>query len=254
MVDSTVPVVSTEPLELAARMIELAEAARAEQADAVTVSSANASTTVRLQQLEKVSESTSRSVGLRVLLGGRQATVSTSDVSDGVLRDAVRTAIDLARISEPDLFAGLADPGAQSCRAPQLSLFDGRIHNSGGATFSTNVSNFALVDSNGFAGAYADISASIWVEVMAQEADGRMCNASWSSSDRALHRGSMLLMMWSARLPHRRCGSWARPRRTRVRGSSSGTSNGGRSGERRRARDVPRSLQIADMRRSRRRC
>lgn len=205
---------STEPLEIAARILELAQAAGAEQSDAIAVSSTNASTTVRLQKLEKVSESTSRSVGLRVILGGRQATVSTSDVSEAALNEAVQTAMELARISEPDPYAGLADPTTQARNTPQLALFDEqipdvdgdqrlsqalaceqsaldadeRISNSGGATFSTNVNNFALVDTNGFAGAYADTSASMWVEVMAQEEDGQMRNAGWSTSERALHR------------------------------------------------------------------
>ncbi|MCY3558165.1 MAG: TldD/PmbA family protein [Chloroflexi bacterium] len=208
------PTFSTEPLELASRILAMAEAAGADQADAVAVSSTNASTTVRLQKLEKVSESTARSVGLRVILGGRQATVSTSDVSDAALNEAVRTAMELAQISEHDPFAGLADPGTQARSEPQLALFDeqipeldgdhrlqqamvceqsaldadARISNSGGATFSTSVSSFALVDTNGFSGTYADTSASMWVEVMAQEEDGQMRNAGWSTSERSLHR------------------------------------------------------------------
>ncbi|MCY3734573.1 MAG: TldD/PmbA family protein, partial [Chloroflexi bacterium] len=175
----TTSTLSTEPLEVAARLLELAQAAGAEQADAVAVSSTNASTTVRKQQIEKVSESTARSVGLRVILAGRQATVSTSDISDAALAETVETALELARVSEPDPFAGLADPKEQADSVPQLALFDEqipdvdgehrltqalacedaalsadqRIVNSGGATFSTNFSSFALVDSNGFAGA-----------------------------------------------------------------------------------------------------
>jgi PmbA protein len=205
---------STEPLEIAARLLEMAEAAGADQADAVAVSSTNASTTVRKSQIEKVSESSARSVGLRVILGGRQAIVSTSDVSDAALAETVQTALDLARVSEPDPYAGLADPKDQARQAPQLALFDEqipevdgdqrlaqalaceesalgadeRIVNSGGATFSTNFSSFALVDSNGFAGTYADTSASMWVEVMAQEEDGQLRNAGWSTTERSLHR------------------------------------------------------------------
>lgn len=205
---------STEPLELAARLLERAKAAGADMADAVAITSTNAATTVRKQQIEKVSESTSRSAGLRVILGGRQATVSTSDTSDAALDETVQTALELARVSEPDEFAGLADPKLQARETPQLGLFDEqipdvdgehrlsqalacedaalsadhRIANSGGATFSTNVSTFALVDSNGFGGSYADTSASMWVEVMAQEEDGSLRNAGWSTSERSLHR------------------------------------------------------------------
>jgi len=205
---------STEPLELAARLLELAQAAGADEADAVAVSSTNASTSVRKQQVEKVSESTARSVGLRVILDGRQATVSTSDIGDSALAETVETALELARVSEPDPFAGLADPKDQARHVPQLALFDeqipevdgehrlgqaltceqaaldadSRIVNSGGATFSTSFSSFALVDTNGFAGAYADTSASMWVEVMAEEEDGQLRNAGWSTSERSLHR------------------------------------------------------------------
>ncbi|MDE2896173.1 MAG: TldD/PmbA family protein [Chloroflexota bacterium] len=205
---------STEPLELAARLLELAQAAGADQADAVAVASTNASTSVRKQQIEKVSESTARSVGLRVILDGRQATVSTSDIGDSALAETVETALALARVSEPDPFSGLADPKDQARNVPQLALFDeqipevdgdhrlgqaltceqaaldadSRIVNSGGATFSTSFSSFALVDTNGFAGSYADTSASMWVEVMAEEEDGQLRNAGWSTSERSLHR------------------------------------------------------------------
>ena len=149
-----------------------------------------------------------------MILEGRQATVSTSDVSDAALAETAETAIALANVSESDPYAGLADPAEQARNAHQLSLFDeqipaveashrleqalaceaaalgadDRIVNSGGATFSTNFGNFALVDSNGFAGTYADTSASMWVEVMAQEEDGQLRNAGWSTSERSLHR------------------------------------------------------------------
>ena len=205
---------SSEPLELAARLVELAQDAGAQQSDAVAVTSTNASTTVRKQQLEKVSESTSRSVGLRVIVDGRQATVSTSDVSETALAETVRTALELARVSEPDPYAGLADPHDQARNTPQLALFDeavpeidgeyrlsqamaceaaaldadDRIANSGGGSFGTNASTFALVDSNGFAGSYATTSASVGVEVMAREDDGSLRNAGWYSSERSMHR------------------------------------------------------------------
>ena len=63
-----------------------------------------------------------------------------------------------------------------------------QIGNSGGATFSTRVSTFALADTNGFAGQYSGASASLYVEVMAQEEDGRLRNAGWFTAARQLHR------------------------------------------------------------------
>ncbi len=202
------------PLELAAQLLELARRAGAEQADAVAVASTNSSTEVRMQQVEKVAEAASRSVGLRVIVDGRQAVVSTSDVTDTALAETAQTAMELARVSEPDPHAGLPDPSEQTRQPAELALFDEtiplldgderarralaceqaaldaspQIGNSGGATFSTRVSAFALADTNGFAGQYRGASASLYVEVMAQEEDGSLRNAGWFTAARQLHR------------------------------------------------------------------
>lgn len=202
------------PLELASQLLELARRAGAEQADAVAVASTNSSTEVRMQRVEKVAEAASRSVGLRVIVDGRQAVVSTSDVTDAALAETAQTAMELARVSEPDPHAGLPDPSEQTRQPAELGLFDEaiplldgeerarralaceqaaldaspQIGNSGGATFSTRVSAFALADTNGFAGQYRGASASLYVEVMAQEEDGSLRNAGWFTAARQLHR------------------------------------------------------------------
>ena len=115
------------PLEIAAQLLDLARRAGAEQADAVAVSSTDSSTDVRLQKIEKISEATSRAVGLRVIVNGRQAVVSTSDVTDAALAETAQTAMELARISEPDPHAGLPDPSEQTHRPAELGLFDEQI-------------------------------------------------------------------------------------------------------------------------------
>ncbi len=202
------------PLELASQLLDLARRAGAEQADAVAVASTNSSTEVRMQQVEKVAEAASRSVGLRVIVDGRQAVVSTSDVTDTALAETAQTAMELARVSEPDPHAGLPDPSEQTRQPAELALFDEaiplldgderarralaceqaaldaspQIGNSGGAAFSTRVSAFALADTNGFAGQYRGASASLYVEVMAQEEDGSLRNAGWFTAARQLHR------------------------------------------------------------------
>ena len=205
---------TTEPLELAVKLVELAKAAGADQADASAHSFTQTSTEVRKQQIEKVSESTSRSLSLRVLVGGRQGTVSTSDISDAALRETAQTALELARISEPDPHAGLPDPKDQAKTVPQLGRFDERISeldgdfrlaqalaceqaaldedsrivNSGGARFGTGIRCTALADTNGFAGTYTSTTASVGVEVMAAEADGQLRNDAWSTLECHLHR------------------------------------------------------------------
>ena len=202
------------PLELASQLLELARRAGAEQADAVAVASTNSSTEVRMQRVEKVAEAASRSVGLRVIVDGRQAVVSTSDVTDAALAETAQTAMELARVSEPDPHAGLPDASEQTRQPAELGLFDEaiplldgeerarralaceqaaldaspQIGNSGGASFSTRVSAFALADTNGFVGQYRGASASLYVEVMAQEEDGSLRNAGWFTAARQLHR------------------------------------------------------------------
>ncbi len=202
------------PLELAARLVEKARAAGADQADAVAVASTHSTVTVRLQAVEKVIDAGSRAVGLRVIVGGRQAVVSTADVSEAALDEAVAKALELAAIAEPDEYAGLPDPAEQAKPADGLQLYDeniesmtaqekidramaceqaameadSRISNSDGASFGTRLSEIALADSNGFGGSYLTTSASLDVEVMAAEEDGKLRNDYWFSAETHLHR------------------------------------------------------------------
>ena len=200
--------------DLAQRLVERARAAGADQADAIAVSAVDSTVTVRLQKVEKVIEAASRSAGLRVIVGGRQAVVSTADLSDAALAETVANALGIAALAEPDEFAGLPDPADQVQRVEALGLYDEnmeslpaeeriaramaceqaaleadpRISNSDGASFSTRRSAVALADSNGFCGSYAGTAASLAVEVMAAEEDGRLRNDSWYSAERQLHR------------------------------------------------------------------
>ena len=202
------------PLTVAQRIVAAARAAGADQADAVVVASTEQSVTVRRQEVEKILEAGSRALGLRVIVGGRQAVVSTADLSDAALAETVRSALALAAISEPDEFAGLPEAGAQirgnenlqlydeaiealdprerieqarACERAALA-FDSRIVNSDGATFETTVAEIALADTNGFAGSYGSTAAVLSVEAMAAEPDGRLRNDYWYSAERQLHR------------------------------------------------------------------
>ncbi|MEV9226448.1 DNA gyrase modulator, partial [Klebsiella pneumoniae] len=63
---------------------------------------------VRLGALEDVGRSESAELGLRVFVGKRSASVSTSDLSDGALAALVDRAIAMAREAPEDAWAGLA--------------------------------------------------------------------------------------------------------------------------------------------------
>src|ERR1700733_931831 len=96
--------------ELAERLVAAARRAGADQADAVAVRSVSLSVDVRDGAVEESQRSESDDVGLRVLVGRRQASISTNDIKgDGVDALAER-AIAMARVAPEDKFAGLADP------------------------------------------------------------------------------------------------------------------------------------------------
>ncbi len=85
----------------------------ATDAEAVAVEGEEFSVNVRLGQVEQLTESGSRALGLRVFFasadGQKTASTSTSDLSADSLRSIVESAVALAKITSPDPFAGLPD-------------------------------------------------------------------------------------------------------------------------------------------------
>src|SRR5262249_47011170 len=109
---------------LAQRLVEAARRAGADAADAVAVRGISQGVEVRDGRVEESERSESDDVGLRVLVGQRQAVVSTNDLrGDGVLRLAER-AVAMARVAPEDKFAGLADPSLLAREFPELDLLD----------------------------------------------------------------------------------------------------------------------------------
>src|SRR5205823_14727175 len=72
---------------------------------------------------------------------------------------------------------------ARRCEAAAFA-FDPRITNSDGATCSTDVGIRALANSRGFGGVYRATTASLQVEVMADDEDGKKRNDHWYSVER----------------------------------------------------------------------
>jgi PmbA protein len=166
----------SELTSAAARLVEAARRAGADAADAVAVRSIGLSVEVRDRVVEEAERSESDDIGLRVLLGGRQALVSTNDVKGDPTALAER-AVAMARVAPEDRFAGLADPAALARDIPDLDLIDHELPSparlealaraaeatalgvkgvtkSGGATGSAGIGGMVLVTSHGFTGAY----------------------------------------------------------------------------------------------------
>jgi len=114
----------TDRLEmLTARLLDAAAKAGAETADAIAIEDRSIGIDVRGGRLEQAERSEGVEIGLRVLIGRRQACVSASDISDRTLAEMAERATAMAREAPEDPTAGLADP-AQLARAWDLAALD----------------------------------------------------------------------------------------------------------------------------------
>ena len=115
-----------EILTLLDRLIGKALAAGAEAADALFAQGASLSLAYRLGEREKLSRAESADLGLRVLIGKRQAIVSSSDMSDNALVELVERAVAMARTVPEDRFSGLASPDELATEFPDIEDCDNR--------------------------------------------------------------------------------------------------------------------------------
>lgn len=112
--------------DLSHALLEAARKAGADAADALAVAGTAVSIEIRKGALETAERSENVEVGLRVLIGQRQACVSASDTSEATIRALAERAVAMAREAPEDATVGLADPGqlAQGWDAAGLDLAD----------------------------------------------------------------------------------------------------------------------------------
>lgn len=187
-------------VELASRVVELAKKGGADVAEASARSGWELSAKVRLGEVELVEEAGTRGVSLRVMKGQAVALTATSDLTDAGLERCVADALMLADLSEPDPYAGPADPALlASPPFPDLELYDPAVESidadqaiararkgeraaldydkrlalSEGATFSRTASQSALVLSSGFSGTLRGSYASLVVSPVVEDEGGK---------------------------------------------------------------------------------
>ncbi|MCB1405380.1 MAG: TldD/PmbA family protein [Rhodobacteraceae bacterium] len=114
------------PDTLAQALLDAARAAGAESADAMVIEGTSVSIDVRGGRLEHAERAEGLDIGLRVLVGRRQACVSSSDARPETLAVMAERAVAMAREAPEDPHAGLADPAQLSARrdAEGLELLD----------------------------------------------------------------------------------------------------------------------------------
>lgn len=182
----------TPALDLVADLVKKAKAAGADEADALIVESAAISLAQRLGKPDKLERAESADLGLRVLIGKRQAVVSSTDVSPKALEELVERAIAMARTVPEDPYCGLADKSEIARSYPTLDTCDPTepstetikaqvraceeaalavpgVTNSEGAEASWSRSTVTLCASNGFVGSYSVSRHSVSVSVIAGE-------------------------------------------------------------------------------------
>ena len=112
--------------DLAQALLDAARKAGADAADALVIEGTALSIDVREGRLEHAERAEGLDLGLRVLIGRRQACVSSSDAKPETLAMMAERAVAMAREAPEDPYAGLADPGQLSARrdGEGLELFD----------------------------------------------------------------------------------------------------------------------------------
>jgi len=196
---------------LAERLVAAARQAGADAADAVAMRGVSQSVEVRDGAVEESERSEGNDMGLRVLVGRRQAVVSTNDLNPDGIRTLAERAVAMAKAAPEDKFAGLADPALLARQFPDLDLLDrglpevGALENlarraeaaglaikgvskSGGASASAGIGGVVLVSSNGFSGSYIGSRHSISMQAIAGEGTGMETDYDFAS---ALHAADL---------------------------------------------------------------
>ena len=186
--------------------------AGASDAEAVAREGDEFSVNVRMGQVETLKESGSRGLGVRVFLGKRSASTSTSDLTAEGIRQLVDGAMALVKVTEEDAFSGLPETAEFGSLSSDLHLYDedvyslpgperiewarraeaaaleadARITNSDGGSFDAATGRKAQANSRGFHGGYRSSYAGVSAAPLAKDANGAMQRDGWWSSARRL--------------------------------------------------------------------
>jgi PmbA protein len=199
--------------DLAREILAKANAKGATQCDVVMAESQSFFVTVRLGDVEKISQAGEKRLGLRLFFGQSSASASTSDVSKQAIERLVEDTAQMARVTAQDPHGGLPEAGELARDIPDLDLldemarsvsveektqialdaeksalgFDSRITNSEGAEFSNGFGRVIYANSHGFSGEYEGSNFGHSVAPVAKS-NGSMQRDYWYSSNRKFSR------------------------------------------------------------------
>ncbi len=112
----------TELVDIAEHLHDTALACGADSADILVASEESVVITVRDSQLEHAGSSDEVALGIRVLIGKRQACIAGSDTRLEALADMAERVVAMARLAPEDPCLGLADPDQLATRRDSKEL------------------------------------------------------------------------------------------------------------------------------------
>jgi len=192
--------------EQVAELVRRAGRAGADAADAIYSGGGSTQVQIRLGALEDVERSEGEEIGLRVFVGRRSATASTSDFTASSYDALVERVVAMARQAPEDPYAGLApadrlmqgpgpaldiedwaEIGPAALRERALACEDAAravagVTNSEGAGASTSSHILALATSTGFVRAHASTMHSVSASVLAGEGGTMQRDYAYSSA------------------------------------------------------------------------
>ena len=211
---SSVPVETANGYaQLASEVLARAKACGATEADIVVADGETLSVQVRVGVVDRLTKAREKRLGLRVFIGKRSATTSTSDFSHESLERLVADTCTLAGAVVEDTVSGLPDAAQMATDQPNLDLYDDtvldtetqidwakrgeaaafatdkRVTNSEGAEFDSSSGRVVLANSHGFVGSYKSSSFSLSVSPIATDSEtGAMQRDAWYELQRKFAR------------------------------------------------------------------
>lgn len=187
-------------------LLDQAGKAGAVTADARIAHAQSSSLGIRMGALETLIRDEAQNASLRVFMGQRQASASSSDLSAGALRELAERVVAMARLAPEDPFCGLAPRAAQPAGKPdahddkqyssreleglareaeEAALAVENVTNSGGAEAEWSQYQAQLGASDGFRGEIASSSYAVSISAIAQKNDSM--ERDWDAALRRFH-------------------------------------------------------------------
>jgi PmbA protein len=199
--------------QLALDLLAKAKHGGATDADIIIADGETFSVQVRLGAVDRLTKAREKQLGLRVFVGKRSASTSTSDFSADSLNQLVTQTCSLAKAVVEDQVSGLPVADQMAGERPDLDLYDPtrlsteqqiefakrveaaamsadeRVTNSEGGDFDSSSGRVVLGNSHGFLGEYQSSSFSVSVSPVATDPEtGAMQRDSWYSFQRKFSR------------------------------------------------------------------